>query len=176
LLCERWGEKFVYNDKCSLKNYLLWIIEDIGTIWTCLFWSCPFYSLPICHFWWENKVRFITHEHQICKIFNSSLYNMAKKIRKLRKDRVDKGLFGCRFVTTKAKQTNENKGCLQNGNVLASLLQSTNIGFIRENPNTTNLGHFRNHCFNPSPNCIKLCVKLSTLWLLVAKWCTYKCN
>ncbi len=36
-------------------------------------------------------------------------------------------------------------------------------------PTPQNLGHFRNHCFNPSPNCIKLCVKLSMLWLLVVK-------
>ncbi len=61
---------------------------------------------------------------------------MAKKIRKLRKGRVDKGLFGCRFVTTKTKHTNKNKGCLQSGNFPASLSQSTNIGFKRKNPNT----------------------------------------
>jgi hypothetical protein len=45
---------------------------------------------------------------------------MAKKMRKT-KGRVEKGLFSCRFATVEAKHTYENKVCIQNGNVLASL-------------------------------------------------------
>jgi hypothetical protein len=45
---------------------------------------------------------------------------MTKKIWQ-RKDRMDKGLFGSKFATTKIEHTNENKVHLQSGNVPTSL-------------------------------------------------------
>ncbi len=42
------------------------------------------------------------------------------KIKK-RKGKVDKDLFGCKFVTIEAKHINENKVCIQNGNFLVGI-------------------------------------------------------
>jgi len=93
-----------------------------------------FLNMPICHLSWKGKFKSTICEYQICMIFNSSLFNMAKKVKK-RKGRVGKGLFGHKFATTKVKHINENKVCFQNGNVLTCLwilgcysylLQSTN--------------------------------------------------
>jgi hypothetical protein len=84
----------------------------------------------------------------------------------------------------KAKHIGEYKVCIQSGNVLTSpwiqgcyscLLETTNIRFTMENSNYTNLGYYKNHCFdlrlncikcyyknhcfNLGPSCIKLCVE-----------------
>jgi hypothetical protein len=42
------------------------------------------------------------------------------KIKK-RKGKMDKDLFGYKFVTMEVKHTNENKVCLQNGNLLVGI-------------------------------------------------------
>jgi len=63
---------------------------------------------------------FATYEHQICTIFNSSSYNMVEKIKK-RKGKMDKNLFRYMFATTKAKHSDEDKVCIQSGNVLTNL-------------------------------------------------------
>jgi hypothetical protein len=40
---------------------------------------------------------------------------------KRKKGKVDKDLFGCKFVTMEIKDTNENKVCLQNGKFLIGI-------------------------------------------------------
>jgi hypothetical protein len=42
------------------------------------------------------------------------------KIKK-RKGKMNKDLFGCKFVTMEVKHTNGNKVCLQNGNFLVGI-------------------------------------------------------
>jgi hypothetical protein len=67
----------------------------------------------------KGKFKFAICEHQIYIIFNSNLYNMVKRIRK-RKGRMEKNLFDCKFTTTKTIHIDENKVCIQNGNVPTS--------------------------------------------------------
>jgi hypothetical protein len=64
----------------------------------------------------RRQVKVSICKHKIYTIFNSNLNNMAKKFRK-RRGRVDKCLFGCRFVTMETKHIDENKVNLEFGNV-----------------------------------------------------------
>jgi hypothetical protein len=101
------------NKLLTMKNWGYWHHLKVFVL------DMPFLKLVNMPLLMKGKFKFATCEHQIYIIFNSNLYNMAKKTRK-KKGRTEKNLFGSKFAITKTIHTNENKVCIQSGNVPTS--------------------------------------------------------
>lgn len=96
-----------------MKNWGYWHYLKVFVL------DMPFFKLVNMPLLINVKFKFATCEHKIYIIINSNLYNMAQKIRK-GKGKMEKNLFGYTFATTKTIHTNENKVCIQIGNVPTS--------------------------------------------------------